>query len=75
MPMPSAVAFFMCFDEKYAQFTKPRRVLLSGPIFCTRRTRYRSLSEVARKITGTRWSGPRFFGLRARAKGSDHGTR
>jgi hypothetical protein len=22
-----------------------------------------SLSEVARKITGTRWSGPRFFGL------------
>jgi hypothetical protein len=25
--------------------------------------RYRSLSEVARAITGTRWSGPRFFGL------------
>lgn len=25
---------------------------------------YRSLSEVARKITGTRWNGPRFFGLR-----------
>ncbi|MCB2107351.1 MAG: DUF2924 domain-containing protein [Rhodobacteraceae bacterium] len=25
---------------------------------------YRSLSEVAREITGTRWSGPRFFGLR-----------
>ncbi len=24
--------------------------------------RYRSLSEVAREITGTRWSGPRFFG-------------
>ena len=23
-----------------------------------------SLSEVARKITGTRWNGPRFFGLR-----------
>jgi hypothetical protein len=23
---------------------------------------YKSLSEVARKITGTRWSGPRFFG-------------
>ena len=30
--------------------------------------RYRSLSEVAREITGTRWSGPRFFGLRANAK-------
>ncbi len=25
---------------------------------------FRSLSEVARKITGTRWSGPLFFGLR-----------
>src|SRR3954471_2458397 len=24
---------------------------------------YRSLSEIARAITGTRWSGPRFFGL------------
>ena len=27
---------------------------------------YRSLSEIARAITGTRWSGPRFFGLRSR---------
>jgi hypothetical protein len=27
-------------------------------------TSYRSLSEVARAITGTRWNGPRFFGLR-----------
>ena len=26
---------------------------------------HRSLSEVARKITGIRWNGPRFFGLRA----------
>jgi hypothetical protein len=26
--------------------------------------RYNSLSRVARKITGARWSGPRFFGLR-----------
>jgi len=25
--------------------------------------RYKSLSEIARLITGTRWSGPRFFGL------------
>jgi Protein of unknown function (DUF2924) len=28
-----------------------------------RGTTYRSLSEIARKITGTRWSGPAFFGL------------
>jgi Protein of unknown function (DUF2924) len=27
---------------------------------------WRSLSEVARAITGTRWSGPAFFGLRSR---------
>ena len=26
--------------------------------------RYRSLSVVAREITGARWSGPRFFGLK-----------
>jgi len=26
-------------------------------------SRYRSLSKIAREITGTNWSGPRFFGL------------
>jgi Protein of unknown function (DUF2924) len=35
--------------------------------------RYRSLSEVAREITGSRWSGPRFFGLRA-AQENNHAT-
>lgn len=30
--------------------------------------RYRSLSEVARVITGSRWSGPLFFGLRMSAR-------
>ena len=29
--------------------------------------RYGSLSEIARLITGARWSGPRFFGLNGRA--------
>jgi hypothetical protein len=29
---------------------------------------YGSLSEIARTITGTRWSGPVFFGLHRRAK-------
>ena len=33
-----------------------------------RGTRYRSLSEVARTITRTRWSGPRFFGLKTAKK-------
>lgn len=31
-------------------------------------TDYRSLSQVARMITGTRWNGLRFFGLREPAK-------
>jgi len=35
--------------------------------------RYHSLSEVAREITGSRWSGPRFFGLRP-ARENNHGT-
>ncbi|TSB01583.1 DUF2924 domain-containing protein [Sphingorhabdus contaminans] len=30
--------------------------------------KFRSLSEIARMVTGTRWSGPRFFGL-----GQKHG--
>ena len=31
--------------------------------------RYRSLSAVARAITGTRWNGPMFFGLRTHRSG------
>jgi hypothetical protein len=41
-------------------------VLESG--FSFRGQRYRSLSEVARLITGSRWSGPLFFGLKNRTK-------
>jgi hypothetical protein len=29
---------------------------------------FRSLSQIARKITGVRWSGPRFFGLQSKAR-------
>ena len=32
---------------------------------------YRSLSAVARDITGARWSGPRFFGLAIKKGASD----
>jgi len=41
-------------------------VLESG--FTFRGKRYRSLSEVARLITGSRWSGPLFFALKNRTK-------
>jgi len=40
-----------------------------------RKKNYRSLSQVARVITGCRWSGPLFFGLRGRSKERFHGTR
>jgi hypothetical protein len=36
--------------------------------------RYRSLSEVARKITGSRWSGPLFFGLKSARTEHHHGA-
>ena len=40
------------------------RVTVLDEGFGWRDQTYRSLSEVARAITGTRWNGPRFFGLR-----------
>ncbi len=40
------------------------RVLEDG--FKWRGELWRSLSQIAREITGTRWSGPRFFGLQRR---------
>jgi hypothetical protein len=43
--------------------------------FCFRGERYRSLSEVAREITGTRWSGPLFFGLKRSQEELRNGTR
>ena len=36
--------------------------------FTWRDTNYRSLSAIARAITGAHWSGPRFFGLTGTAK-------
>ncbi len=40
------------------------QVLCDGKRFKYRDTEYTSLSEIAREITGARWSGPRFFGLK-----------
>jgi hypothetical protein len=53
-------------------------VLVLDDGFSWRGSSYRSLSALARKITGTPWSGPRFFGLKANrsaALGSSHGPR
>ena len=35
--------------------------------------RYRSLTQIAREITGAHWSGPRFFGLAKRSGGAEVG--
>src|SRR5204862_3706072 len=39
-------------------------VLVLDEGFSCQNTHYRSLSAIARKITGTAWSGPLFFGLK-----------
>ncbi len=41
------------------------QVIVLENSFEYRGRRYSSLSEIAREITGTRWSGPRFFGLKS----------
>jgi hypothetical protein len=48
-------------------------VVENGVMF--RGKRYRSLSQVARMITGSQWSGPLFFGLKAPAKEAANGAR
>jgi hypothetical protein len=40
------------------------RVMVMSEGFAWNGSTYPSLSKVARAITGTRWNGPRFFGLR-----------
>jgi hypothetical protein len=47
-------------------------VVENGVMF--RDKRYRSLSQVARGITGSQWSGPLFFGLKASAKQAGNGA-
>lgn len=51
-------------------------VTVLGEGFDWRGERFASLSAVARRITGTTWNGPRFFGLRAseRARRSEPAT-
>ena len=40
---------------------------VSGDGYVWQDQRYRSLTAIARAITGTKWSGPRFFGLSGRS--------
>jgi hypothetical protein len=47
---------------------KSYRVMVMADGFAYDGVTFPSLSEVATKITGTRWNGPRFFGLRSVAR-------
>ena len=42
------------------------RVMVLEEGFAWEGRTYKSLSEIAKVITGTKWNGPRFFGLRER---------
>ena len=42
---------------------KSQRVMVLDRGFAWNGTTYRSLTQIAFAMTGTRWSGPRFFGL------------
>lgn len=51
------------------------RVIVMGDGFAYDGRTFTSLSEIATKITGTKWNGPRFFGLRpsrSKSRGADH---
>ena len=53
---------------------RTHEVLVGDDGFAWQQVRYRSLSQIARAITGTRWSGPVFFGLKARTALRPNGT-
>ncbi len=51
------------------------QVTVLGSVIMFQKKQYKSLSEVARKITGTRWSGPLFFGLKSTQEEATDGAR
>lgn len=53
---------------------KVHRVHVLGNGFAYQGRRYGSLSEIARLITGKRWSGPRFFRVERKTTNADRGA-
>jgi hypothetical protein len=75
---PAMSARLANFDQKRIELTpgtvlvrewdrQSQRVMVMADGFAWNGRTYDSLSKVAFAITGTRWNGPRFFGLRDRA--------
>jgi hypothetical protein len=54
---------------------RSQRVMVMADGFAWNGQTYDSLSKVAFAITGTKWNGPRFFGLREKENRLDAGTR
>jgi hypothetical protein len=72
---PAMSARLVSFDQKRKELTpgtvlvrewdrRSQRVMVLSDGFAWNGKTYDSLSKVAFAITGTKWSGPRFFGLR-----------
>jgi hypothetical protein len=72
---PAMSARLASFDQKRTELTpgtvlvrewdrRSQRVMVMADGFAWNGRTYDSLSKVAFAITGTRWNGPRFFGLR-----------
>jgi Protein of unknown function (DUF2924) len=78
-------ARLISFDQKRAELTpgtvlvrewdrQSQRVMVMSDGFAWNGQTYDSLSKVAFAITGTRWNGPRFFGLRDKEDRSEIGA-
>jgi hypothetical protein len=83
---PAMSARLASFDQKRTELTpgtvlvrewdrKSQRVVVMADGFAWNGQTYDSLSKVAFAITGTRWNGPRFFGLRNKDDRSTTGAR
>jgi hypothetical protein len=79
-------ARLVSFDQKRVELTpgtvivrewdrQSQRVMVMADGFAWNGQTYDSLSKVAFAITGTKWNGPRFFGLRDKANASNVETR
>ena len=80
------LARLVSFDQKRTELTpgtvlvrewdrRSQRVMVMADGFAWNGQTYDSLSKVAFAITGTKWNGPRFFGLRDKENRSDAGAR
>jgi Protein of unknown function (DUF2924) len=83
---PAMAARLASFDQKRTELTpgtvlvrewdrQSQRVMVMADGFAWNGQTYDSLSKVAFAITGTKWSGPRFFGLRDKEDRSAIGAR